>query len=139
MPRTKTDRKKRIPMGGRRLKLAGPERKGYHRHWFNDVGNRVSDALAAGYTFVHDEATLDGTEGNELATRKRQAVGTQESGHPLYAFLMEIPERLYREDQAAKQAEIDETEDAIRRGIAPGQESQTHQYIPSGGISIGRK
>ena len=138
MPRKTANRKERVPLGGKRLKMTAPDRKGYHRHWFNDVGTRLSDAQAAGYTFVHDEATLDETEGNEVSTRKRQAVGTQENDQPMYAYLMEIPERFYQEDQAAKQAEIDETEAAMKRGLTPGQEQQAHQYVPAEGISIKR-
>ncbi|KKN77966.1 hypothetical protein LCGC14_0355310 [marine sediment metagenome] len=138
MPRNAANRKERIPLGGRRQKMAAPERLGYHRHWFNDIGNRLADCKAAGYTFVNDKETLDETQGDEVGTRKCMVVGTQESGQPLYAYLMELPQKLYDEDQAAKQVDIDEMEAAMKSGQTPGHESLEHSYIPDEGISIKR-
>jgi hypothetical protein len=46
---------------------------------------------------------------------------------------MMIDKDLYDEDQEFKQAELDELDDAIRRG---GVEAGEGQYIPSGGIKL---
>lgn len=45
-----------------------------------------------------------------------QIVGTKEGGEPLRAYLMEIREDWYKEDQAAKTKRTDEIEAQIRRG-----------------------
>lgn len=60
--------------------IALAPREGYHRHWFNDYGNRVNDALIAGFTRCVDGA------GDAI----RRQVGVGRSG-PLYAFALEIP------------------------------------------------
>lgn len=82
--------------------------------------------MAAGYTFVHDEATLGGTVSDEVGTRKYLVVGVQENGHAQKAYAMEIPMKFYLEDQVAKQAEIDARESGMARGVVPGQEPLAH-------------
>src|ERR1700727_481844 len=100
------ERPKRKPFGSLEQKLAYPDRVGFHRHWFNDSKNRIARALEAGYTHVEDK------DGKNVC----YIVGTSESGGPLHAFLMEIPQEWYNEDMAAEQALIDEKESAIKRG-----------------------
>lgn len=129
-------KKERIPLGGMKLKLAAPQRKGFERRWFNDAGTRIHDALAAGYEFVHDETTQEELDRDKARIKK--VVGTQESGQPLYAYLMETKESYYKADQKAKEDSIRETEDAMRAGMTPGQDGQDNRYVPSQGISIRR-
>src|SRR5579864_3236903 len=47
-------RRTRIPYGATAQKLACPQRAGYKRHWFNDVGGRVQDHMDRGWTPVND-------------------------------------------------------------------------------------
>jgi hypothetical protein len=48
---------------------------------------------------------------------------------------MEIPSELYKEDQASKQAELDEVDRSIRKGrlVSQGEE---HRYVPDDGRGI---
>jgi|TARA_R100001530_G_scaffold413_3_gene631 hypothetical protein len=130
-------RKERIPLGGMKLKLSAPQRAGFERRWFNDNGNRIMDAMNAGYEFVHDGTTQE--EMDEPKTRIHKVVGVLPNGHPMHAYLMETKEEFYKADQGTKAAAIDETEAAMRRGSTPGQSEQERRYIPEGrGISIQR-
>jgi hypothetical protein len=116
----------RKPFGAMTLKLAYPERKGFHRHWFNETTGRIQRAQEAGYEHV-------------IANGKpmQKVVGTAEGGGPLNAFLMEIPQEWYDEDMAAQQREIDDKEKAIKRGELEGQDGD-NRYVPAQGISIKR-
>lgn len=115
----------RKPFGGLEQKLYYPPRDGFHRHWFNDVGNRISRAQEAGYSHV------TGTDEKPVT----KVVGTLESGQPMSAFLMEIPEEWYKEDMNAQLAEVSKREEAIRRGDLGKQEGDG-RYVPQQGISI---
>lgn len=97
-------RSNRKPFGSLQQKLAYPEREGFHRHWFNDVPGRISQAEAAGYEHVKDK------DGKNVSA----VVGIAEAGGPLHSFLMEIPQEWYREDMAAQELENEERMAAIR-------------------------
>lgn len=96
----------RKPFGSLEQKLQYPNREGYHRHWFNDEPGRLVRAEEAGYTQVQDE------KGVPVSC----VVGIGRGGHPLTAFLREIPEQWYREDMAAQEAVVMELMRQIRRG-----------------------
>lgn len=117
----------RKPFGVMEQKLAYEQRSGFHRHWFNDAGNRIIRAEEAGYKHVlgKDEKPVS------------KVVGTAESGQPLTAFLMEIPEEWYQEDMAAQQQIVNEREDAMKRGKLDDQLGDKG-YVPAQGISIKR-
>lgn len=115
----------RRPFSSVELKLAYESREGFHRHWFNDTNNRISRALEAGYEHVI------GKDGKNVS----RVVGVAEGGGPLHAFLMEIPQEWYQEDQAREQAQIAEKEAAIKRGTPQGGEVEKG-YVPSQGITI---
>ena len=100
----------RKPFGYRRNKLDNTERAGFHRHWFNDKGSRIKDALDAGYTHVMD------AEGKPM----KYVVGVSEHGGGMTAYRMEIPLEWYEADQKAKLDERMKVMDQIRRGQAPG-------------------
>jgi len=100
-------------MGVRRQRLTLPERKGFHRHWFNDTPGRIDQAIEAGYTPIIDESSLD-EEGRGTAVTAR--VGVAASGDVLMAHAMEIPINFYDEDQREKQKPIDEFDAELRRG-----------------------
>jgi hypothetical protein len=118
--------KPRKPFGAMTLKLAYPDRPGFHRHWFNDTTGRIQRAQEAGYEHV----IADGKP-------MQKVVGTAEGGGPLVGFLMEIPEEWFREDMAAQQREIDDKEKAIKRGELESQEGD-NRYVPATGIAIKR-
>ena len=112
--RKETGRSKRVPLGTPRAKMHADKRPGYVRYWFNDKPGRIVAAQDAGYQFVM-----------ESGDQKRQMnVGTGEAGQPLQAYLMEIPEEFYKEDQALKQVPLDEFETAINGGVPQGAEAR---------------
>lgn len=95
----------RKPFGGMTQKLYLPQRVGYHRHWFNDVGSRVDEAVASGWSHIK------GRDGSPI----RRTVGTGRDNGAMMAFAMEIPEVFWLEDMAARHAEAAKRMDAIKK------------------------
>lgn len=123
--------RKRTPFGSLQQKLAYPERPGFHRHWFNDVPGRITQALEAGYEHVKDD------EGKPVM----RVVGVAEQGGPLNAYIMEIPEEWYTEDMIAQEQVDAERMDAIRKstvqGMTEGRDSEKF-YAGKEGSSVRR-
>ena len=115
----------RKPFGTMEQTMAYAKREGFHRHWFNDVKDRISRAQEAGYEHIKDK------DGKNV----QMVVGTAEGGGAMHGFLMEIPEEWYKEDMAAQQKIVDDREALIKRGQADRQEGDG-RYIPSQGIKI---
>lgn len=106
-------RQPRIPMHVRQTTTA-PERKGFVRRIFNhDPKNpgRIERAQQAGWTGVMDNSRI-GDERQGIAAQLGGVV-TRPVGQGVVGVLMEIPEELYREDQAAKARLCDERERAL--------------------------
>ncbi|KKM82321.1 hypothetical protein LCGC14_1320810, partial [marine sediment metagenome] len=115
------DRKERRPFGNAEYRLSAPERKGYHRRWFNDKTGRIDRAKEAGYETVKDVAP--------------RFVGTHEDNTKMEAVLMEIPQAWYDEDQAKKQERNNKIDRAIQEGKYENALGE-HGYIPDSGIKI---
>ena len=135
----KPGRKERIPFGGTRLKLSVPPREGKVMRWVNDVGGRCQLAENGGYEFVTDDGlkigdTNVGSGNQSLDSRVSRIVGTQADGSPLTAFLMEIDEELYKEDQDEKQRKLDLIDDQIKHGNIEGIVGRDGRYVPKEGI-----
>ena len=137
-------RAERIPVGVPRLKLNADSRAGYVRRWVNDNGVRLEDFRKGGYEFVTDPTRVgdagasDITSRDGIDSRVSRVVGQRDDGGPLRAYLMEIRQDWYDEDQLAKQKNIDEQEAQMERGEdgqggAPGRDGR---YVPREGISI---
>ena len=126
-------RQSRIPLGQQKPKLAREARKGMVGRWVNDVGGRIAAARQAGYTHVMESLDTDGEEKPVSFT-----VGVQDNGQPLIAFYMEIPLKFYREDQLAKQEQVDLVDEAIQGGNIEGAVGQDGRYVPEQGIKIRR-
>lgn len=133
--REETGRKARIPLGVPQPKLAVPGRKGFVRRWINDSPGRILRAQEADWMPVMDEIQSQ-EEGR--AVGRHALVGSKEDGSPLYAYLMEIPEDLYNEDQRAKQKPLDDFDDALKRGNIRGADERDNSafYVPKEGISV---
>lgn len=142
----------RIPMSVPQLRLAVPEREGWHRHWF--VMKNVARAQRAGYTFVDqsdvevnnpDVAGEIGTSGStDLGTRVSMLAGGFAEGttEPDRLYLMEIPQE-WRDKDVAKLEAVNENIAAALRGgrTTPGgtgggvnetAADQARRYIKSG-------
>jgi hypothetical protein len=106
-------RQPRIPMHVRQTATA-PERPGFVRRIFNhDPTNpgRIERAKMAGWTGVSDTSRI-GDEKTGVASQFGSVV-TRPMGKGVTGVLMEIPEELYKEDQAAKARLCDEREKAM--------------------------
>lgn len=119
----------RRPLGAFSQKLALAERAGYKRHWFNDAGGRIDDALANGWAQVLDKDKKP----------YRRAVGTGRDKGVLYAFAMEIPKVFWDEDMAARHAVAAEKIAALKtsparadpsRGVRAEREDSGKFYSP---------
>lgn len=133
--REETGRSTRVPLGVSRPKLAVPQRQGYVRRWVNDVEGRLQMAEMGGYTFVED-ATMpvgapDVDNGNRDLGARVSRVVDKSTG--MKAYLMEIKQEYYEEDQKIKMREVDEVEDAIKRGALNDDEAR---YVPEKGKGI---
>lgn len=136
-------RRERIPLNRNRMKLSVPSRPGYVRRWVNDVPGRLYNFERAGYEFVTDPDLIVG-EGDDVSQRpgvgsvvSRMVGSIEATGQPLRAYLMEIPQEYYDEDQAVKAAEVDERENAMRRGQdSQGSPGDGARYIPKTPIKI---
>lgn len=129
-------RAERVPLGTPQAKLDFSEyqRPGYQLRVINDKGDRMRRAEVAGWQFVEDKRERD-----EAGRGKRVTltVGTKEDGAPLWAYLMEIRDEFYKEDQQAKQSAIDESEAAITSGNPAGESGETEKfYTPTEGASV---
>jgi len=106
-------RAKRIPVGGPRdiLTVANKDPNFVYR-WVNDVAGRIQKFKEGGYEVVTQDlevgqAAVD--RGSKLGSAITKSVGGQ-----VTAVLMRIPKEWYDEDQAAKMAEVDALEVAMR-------------------------
>ena len=122
----KAQERKRVPMSIPRRKLEVPEKPGYVRYWFNDYPGRIQQALRGGYDFV-DSRDVDITNtclggdvtanGNtDLGTKVSLVVGKTEEGTALRAYLMEIKEEWFKEDQTIIQDQVNMIDATIKRG-----------------------
>lgn len=103
-------------------KLVAPQRPGYHRHWGNDVGSRLDDLQDKGYTFVMP--SVDGDENirsTDIGTRTSQVVDQKKGGGEITAYLMEIPDKWFRDGQQEREKRRYAREAEIRRGLDGGE------------------
>ena len=136
-----TKRQERVPLTGLTKKLEVPKkfkRPGYVQYWFNDMKGRLQQAEAAWWSYVTDPELKVG-EGedrrDDLSSKVRTIVGTHDNGAPIYAYLMEIQEKFYKEDLKVKHDRLNEIDDAIKRGAGGGGEPGLDgKYIPAQGI-----
>jgi hypothetical protein len=105
----------RVPLGRRNiLTVKGlKDTDEYHYHFFNDVGDRLYNCLEAGYEFVDKAGLAVGDKTVEYA-RGTDSIVSKGVGRGIKAYLMRIPMELYKQDQQAKQLELDAVEEQIR-------------------------
>lgn len=116
-------RKTRVPVGVPTLNLDYPTRDGYCRRVVCDRHGRLDKFIKAGWRFVGEDE-LESKPGSALKINTRetidgsvgQVVGTHKDNTQMMGYLMEIPEELYDEDQAAKMEQLDALEAGLRAG-----------------------
>lgn len=115
----------RVPFGVREQRMAWPEIRGYHLHWFNDEPGRIRRAEMAGYSFVeHGGRTVTTT------------VGVDRGGKAQVAYLMKLQQDWYDEDRMAIEHEQQSILGAIQRGAF---EAGKQSYVPAQGIRIDQR
>jgi len=108
----KKEKPKRVPIGKRDI-LTAPQAPGKVRRFVNDVEDRIDMFEAAGYTLVRGDIPIGDPrvgEDTQIGSVVSKSVGGGKK-----AFLMEIDQELYEQDQAAKQAKIKEAEADMQR------------------------
>lgn len=133
--RETTGRSTRVPLGVARSKLSVPTRPGYVRRWVNDTEGRLMQAEQGGYQYATDQALQIGTAdidnvNRDLGARVSRVVD-KSTGQK--AYLMEIKEEFYREDQAIKAQAVAEKDRLIKTGKL---DDDTSRYIPDKGRGI---
>lgn len=121
-PVHRVTRESRKPFGSTDQKLAWPIRPGYHNHWFNDDPGRIQTAKDAGYEHVQDYRSMPVS----------RVVGVAPGGGPLLAYLMEVPQEWWEEDQARQQKLVDTKMDAIRRGYVDRKDPKDNNSFYAG-------
>ena len=133
--RNESGRGTRVPLGVARSKLAVPARQGFVRRWVNDTEGRMLQAEQGGYQYATDQSLQIGTvdidnENRDLGARISRVVD-KSTGQK--AYLMEIKEEFYKEDQEAKATKVAEKDDLIKHGKIDDAEGR---YIPDKGRGI---
>ncbi len=132
----------RVPVGGPRLKLqlSDEDMKGFKQrkmvtHWFNDDPGRIERAQGGGYTFVKPEhATSLGqgalhSDGKDPESNTRVSIVVNRSDPITRAYLMEISEKFYKEDQATKEKVNAQVDEALALGGKRGSDLE-NEYRP---------
>lgn len=114
--------------------LLAAQRPGFVRRWVNDEKGKLDRRQDQGYTFVGEGAANEPFEAtsDDIGSRKSQRVGVTDDKQPLRAYLMEIPEDFYKQDQQEKARRTDAKTRAVSTEAAsdsPGSKA----YIPEGG------
>lgn len=111
-----TERKTRIPVSGNRniLTLENLD-PAYNYRWVNDVEGRLNRFVAGGWAF----ATKTGEVGDRTADSSSgtSSVVSKEVGAGVTAYLMRIKMEWFEEDKAAKAAQIDKSEESMKRQL----------------------
>lgn len=106
-------RVRRTPVGQRNVLTITGKEAGYQYRVVNDVGDRVQEFLDNGWELVKASSVRVGDKRLESASADgsvaKASVGKGETG-----FVLRIKDEWYQEDQAAKQAYVNKTEEATK-------------------------
>jgi len=135
-------KRERVSFGGPRLKLQLSakdskrfEKRGMVPRWFNDDPGRIERALGAGYNFVKPQhATSLGqgalhADGNDPESNARVSLVVNRGDPIIRAYLMEIKQEYYSEDQAEKEKVNMKVDEALALGGKQGSDIE-NEYRP---------
>lgn len=111
MSRAPKNRPVRTPLGARNRLGFKDLDPNYEYHVINDQDDRIDRALQAGYEHVVSDQKLGDirvAEGTVPGAKVAKPVGNGVTG-----YLMRIPREYYEEDQAAKEARVKLSEEAM--------------------------
>lgn len=106
-------RVRRTPIGQRNVLTVAGKEPGYEYRFVNDAGDRVQEFLDNGWEVVQSSNVSIGDKRLGNPTSEGSAA-VASVGQGMKAVVMRIKDEYYQEDQAAKQAYVQKTEDAIR-------------------------
>jgi hypothetical protein len=119
----KQERKKRIPVSGSQrniLTVENKDDKNFNYRWVNMDEQRIARFLDACYEFERRDEVgevgdrkVDSSSGTSSLVEKGVGGGKK-------AVLMKQPIEFYKEDQAAKQHDVDERETAMKQNALSG-------------------
>lgn len=114
--RSEQSRPTRVSVAEQRNKLTvfGLDHDNFYYRWVNDVDDRLATFVRAGYIFVDKkevgdvgDPTVETSQGTDSRVSRGVGMGRK-------AWLMKLPRELWQADQDAKEADILETERAMR-------------------------
>jgi len=106
-------RTQRVPVTERSILSVKGKEPGFHYRIVNDQGDRVQTLLDAGYEIVDASAVQVGDK--RISSVSPEGTKAQVSvGGGTKAFVMRQKQEWYDEDQAAKQAKVTQSEEAIK-------------------------
>lgn len=111
-------RKKRIPLRQRNVLTVEDKfkREDFEYRFVNDREDRISIFEDAGWEKVMDDQRVIEVGDDSIRREKRDGTPvTKNVGGGQVAFLMKIPKDIYDEEQAIKQREIEQSEEAMRQ------------------------
>lgn len=129
-------REERVGLGTYRKELTVPDKlrkPGYVLRWVNDDVGRLDAAQRGGYQFVQNPDNIHIGEGietgnSDLGSRISRIVDkSARLGNPMRAYLMEIKQEWYEEDQNKKLAEVESIDEQILQGRF-GKERESGYY-----------
>ena len=116
----RTTRTTRVPLMNRGPQtISGIKDPDFVYRFVNDTGSRLHTMQRAGFEFVADDEMVVGSsrvsDASDLGSRKSVI-----SNDGTTSYLMRVKREFYEEDQAAKQAQIDEQEGAMKKQASQG-------------------
>jgi hypothetical protein len=108
-------RPKRTPISGRNVLTVTGKEPGYVYRIVNDEGGRIGQFLDAGYEMVDGSAVTIGDRRVNNATAEGSKAQASVSSDGKKAFVMRIKEEYYREDQQAKQGQVNALEQTMKQ------------------------
>jgi hypothetical protein len=132
-PNRNSRRRERVSYGKMRSRLSLDaatkdrlKKMGKVERWVNDDGGRLQELHGRGYDFFSADGSeiVGDPDGAYQApggdSHKREYVGLDKTGNPMYAYLMVTDVENFEEDARAKEAENMKIDDGIRGGASPG-------------------
>ena len=116
----KQERPRRVPVAESRNRLTVEgklDRKNFVQRWVNDQDDRIARFKEAGYEFVTNEGISVGDPTVDYKSTSDTSIVRKGVGGGKVAYLMQIPREYYEEDQAKKQAQVDEIEESMIQSV----------------------
>ena len=116
----------RGPLDGHNKKLHAEQIDGLVGRWVNDEPGRLEQYHERGWEYRTKKGSPDYDKGSGLDSRISRFVGYHKDNSPMRAYLMDIHQEWYDEDQATKQKINDQVDEVIKAGV----EGVDNSYIP---------